>query len=82
MSSIQAQTITYKGEPCIELRAGDYLAMIAPGIGSNVIRLRNEAHDIEFSVIMKKPQLKRSSSHRRFTACRHFIFQTVWMAAV
>ncbi|MBO4946588.1 MAG: aldose 1-epimerase [Lachnospiraceae bacterium] len=48
MSSIQAQTITYKGEPCIELRAGDYLAMIAPGIGSNVIRLRNEAHDIEF----------------------------------
>lgn len=47
MSEISAQNIDYKGEACVELKAGGYLAIIAPGIGSNVIRLRDEAHDIE-----------------------------------
>ncbi len=47
MDLATAHIIDYKGESCIELKAGGYLAMIAPGIGSNVIRLRDEAHDIE-----------------------------------
>ncbi|MBO5237156.1 MAG: aldose 1-epimerase, partial [Lachnospiraceae bacterium] len=42
-----AHLIEYKGESCIELKAGGYLALIAPGIGSNVIRLRDEENDIE-----------------------------------
>lgn len=42
-----AKKINYGGETCLELRAGNYLAMIAPGIGSNVLRLRDEANDIE-----------------------------------
>ena len=47
MNLTSANNIKYKGEACIELRAGGYLAMIAPGIGSNVIRLRDETNDIE-----------------------------------
>lgn len=47
MEAATAHLIDYKGESCIELRAGGYLAMIAPGIGSNVIRLRDDANDIE-----------------------------------
>jgi aldose 1-epimerase len=47
MDLTTAHIIDYKGESCIELKAGGYLAMIAPGIGSNVLRLRDEAHDIE-----------------------------------
>lgn len=47
MELTTAHEINYKGEPCIELKAGGYLAIIAPGIGSNVIRLRDEANDIE-----------------------------------
>lgn len=47
MELTTAQQIEYKGEPCIELKAGGYLALIAPGIGSNVIRLRDETNDIE-----------------------------------
>lgn len=45
--NITAQSITYQGEPCIELIAGGYKAYIAPGIGSNVIRLRDEKNEIE-----------------------------------
>ncbi len=47
MDAVTAHMIDYKGESCIELVAGGYCAMIAPGIGSNVIRLRDNAHDIE-----------------------------------
>lgn len=47
MELTTAHQIEYKGEPCIELKAGAYLALIAPGIGSNVIRLRDETNDIE-----------------------------------
>lgn len=47
MELTTAHQIEYKGEPCIELKAGGYLALIAPGIGSNVIRLRDETNDIE-----------------------------------
>ena len=47
MELTTAHEINYKGEPCIELKVGGYLAIIAPGIGSNVIRLRDEANDIE-----------------------------------
>lgn len=47
MELTTAQTIDYKGESCLELKAGGYLAMIAPGIGSNVFRLRDETNDIE-----------------------------------
>ena len=47
MELTTAHMIEYKNESCIELKAGGYVAMIAPGIGSNVIRLRDEANDIE-----------------------------------
>ena len=47
MNLTTAHEIMYKNEPCVELKAGGYMAWIAPGIGSNVIRLRDEAHDIE-----------------------------------
>lgn len=47
MELTTAHIIDYKNESLIELKAGGYLAWIAAGIGSNVLRLRDEAHDIE-----------------------------------
>lgn len=47
MEAATAHFVDYQGESCIELRAGRYLALIAPGIGSNVLRLRDEVNDIE-----------------------------------
>ncbi len=44
---LSAKEIVFQGENCIELQAGGYVALIAPGIGSNCIRLRDEAHGIE-----------------------------------
>ncbi len=43
-----AEFIEWKGIECIRLSAGGYTAMIAPGIGSNVLRLRDEENGIEF----------------------------------
>ena len=47
MDLTTAHIIDYKGASCIELKAGGYLALIAPEIGSNVIRFRDETNDIE-----------------------------------
>ena len=44
----QASVINWKGMPCAELKAGGYTAMIAYEIGSNVIRLHDDANGIEF----------------------------------
>lgn len=43
-----ASLTDWKGMACIQLSAGGYTAMIAPGIGSNVLRLRDEKNDVEF----------------------------------
>lgn len=39
--------IDYKGEPCIEMAAAGYYAMVAPGLGSQVLRLRDEVRRME-----------------------------------
>lgn len=43
-----AELIDWKGMECVRLYAGGYTALIAPGIGSNVLRLRDDLHGIEF----------------------------------
>lgn len=47
MSTI-TEVIDYKGAEAIELRAGDYHALIAPFIGSNIMKLENTAMDVDF----------------------------------
>ncbi len=37
----------FKGEPCIELNAGRYTALIAPRIGANILRLRDNENKLE-----------------------------------
>ncbi len=44
---VQARKINYKGEECVELTAGGYQALIAPFLGSNVIRLYHEEKDVD-----------------------------------
>lgn len=58
MELTTAHMIEYKSEPCIELKAGGYLAWIAPGIGSNVIRLRDETNDIEIFRFHKETSIE------------------------
>ena len=43
-----AEIIDWKGMSCIRLSAGGYTALIAPEIGSNVLRLRDEKNGVEF----------------------------------
>ena len=43
-----ATKINWKGMECIQLCAGGYTALIAPGIGSNVLRLHDDANGVEF----------------------------------
>lgn len=43
-----AEFVNWKGLECIRLSAGGYHALIAPEIGSNVLRLRDEENGIEF----------------------------------
>lgn len=45
--SYSATIIDYKGEKAIELIAGKYRAMIAPFLGSNVLRMQDTEADIE-----------------------------------
>ena len=59
-----AQKIDYKGEACIDLRSGDYHAVIAPFNGSNVMKLENTALDIDVlrnDPSMTPDQLKASA---------------------
>ncbi len=41
MPEISAREINFKGEPCVELEAGGYYALISPAMGGNVLRLRD-----------------------------------------
>lgn len=41
------KNIRFKGEPCIKMSAGGYEAIVAPGIGCNMIRLHNIAAKTE-----------------------------------
>ena len=43
-----ATKINWKGMECIQLCAGGYTALIAPCISSNVLRLHDDAHGVEF----------------------------------
>ena len=43
-----AKEVQFKGMKCIEISACGYTAIIAPEIGSNVLRLRNDEKGIEF----------------------------------
>lgn len=46
--SNSVQIVDFNGTPCVQLKAGGYTAMVANEIGSNVIRLHNDAEGIEF----------------------------------
>ena len=43
-----AEKLDWKGMECVRLTAGGYTALIAPGIGSNVIRLHDDKNGVEF----------------------------------
>ena len=45
MSSIKE--ITLEGKPCIEMSAGDYLCILAPKLGNNMLRFRDNKKNIE-----------------------------------
>lgn len=47
MSEIFSRETIYKGEPCVEISAGGYYALIIPAMGSNVIRLRDTVRKID-----------------------------------
>lgn len=44
----KTQMMQWGGMPCVRLDAGGYTALIAPDLGSNVIRLRDEENGVEF----------------------------------
>ncbi len=44
----KAVILNWKGLDCVQLTAGGYTALIAPGIGSNVLRLHDDKNGIEF----------------------------------
>jgi len=48
MMKNKAETVNWKGLECVQLTAGGYTALIAPGIGSNVLRLHDDVNGIEF----------------------------------
>lgn len=45
---VSAEVTKYKDKDVIVLKSGEYNAMIAPFMGSNLLRMRNEEKDIEF----------------------------------
>lgn len=47
MSETFVSNIKYKGEPCIKMSAGKYTCLIAPRIGSNILRLYDNDNNIE-----------------------------------
>ena len=44
----QTKIIEFGGMSCVQLQAGGYTALIAPQVGSNVIRLHDDKNHIEF----------------------------------
>lgn len=51
--------IQLDGAPVIEMKAGGYLAIIAPTVGSNIARLRDCSHKIEILRYHKKSPIKK-----------------------
>lgn len=52
------EEIKYKGEPCINMVAGKYTCIIAPGIGSNIIRLYDTKNQLELLYFNKRIPIK------------------------
>ena len=44
---VSAEVTQYKEKDVIVLKSGEYYAMIAPFMGSNLLRMRSEEKDIE-----------------------------------
>ena len=44
----QTKMIEFGGMNCVQLQAGGYTALIAPQVGSNVIRLHDDKNHVEF----------------------------------
>ena len=72
-----ATKINWKGMECIQLCAGGYTALIAPGIGSNVLRLHDDAHGVEFSAGTRTTPRRTSSSLPKSGDCPPCICRTV-----
>ncbi len=51
--------IQLDGAPVIEMKAGGYLAIIAPTVGSNIARLRDFSHKIEILRYHKESPIKK-----------------------
>lgn len=47
MSKCSAEKVMHKGIEAVELKAGDYRAIVAPSMGSNVLRFRDEKRGME-----------------------------------
>lgn len=66
MNKATAAIVDHKGTPCIELKAGPYMAIIANTLGSNVLRFRDEEKgmeifrykdDVSIREIMEAPEI-------------------------
>ena len=51
--SYSAEIIDYKGKEAVALTAGKYKAIVAPFLGSNVIRMQDVENDIETINLLK-----------------------------
>lgn len=47
MENLSAKIVKHKGIDAVELRAGDYVAIVAPSLGCNVLRFRDNKKGIE-----------------------------------
>jgi aldose 1-epimerase len=54
-----SREIKYQGVPVIEMKAGGYEAMIAPTIGSNLFRLRDNKNKMEILRFHKDSAMKK-----------------------
>ena len=54
-----SREIMFQGVPVIEMKAGGYLAIIAPTVGSNIVRLRDNTNKIEILRFHKKAAMKK-----------------------
>ena len=57
-TNLYIEETKYKGEPCINMVAGKYTCLIAPGIGSNILRLYDSENQIELLHFKKKIPMK------------------------
>ena len=55
---VSIKEIKHKGEPCIKMTAGKYTALLAPTVGSNMLRLRDNKNNIEMFHFDVKAQMK------------------------